>query len=117
MLHSTCCGNGFQPLAIVTGTSHVLRLWGSGGASAASAGLRIYVGYDVSAGQEAARYDASDITLCNLLPVPVVLGNRSKNVRCWSVSKVVDKGQGNKVVSLTGGRQRPPECDPLAPSP
>jgi hypothetical protein len=86
----------YNSLAIVTGTSHVLRLWGSGGASAASAGLKIYVGYDVSAGQEAARYSASDITLCNLLPVPVVLGNRSRNVRCWSVGNVIDKGAGEQ---------------------
>jgi hypothetical protein len=104
----------YDSLAIVTGTSHVLRLWGSGGASAVSAGLKIYVGYDVTDGQEAGRYDASNLSLCNLLPVPVVLGNRSKNVRCWSVGKVLDQGQHNTVVSLTTGH-RPPECDPLAP--
>lgn len=101
-------GRTSDSLAAIAGESHTLRLWGSGGASAAAAQLVIYIGQ---------KNDAANVTLCNLLPVPVVLGNRSSGSRVWSVGAVTDTGKGNRVVQLhlapSGGGQLPVECAPL----
>jgi hypothetical protein len=101
-------GRTSDALADIAGHGHAIRLWGSGGVSAAAAGLLTYVGYTK---------DASNITLCNLLPTPVLLGNRSSGARVWSVGPVTDEGQSNKVVRVLDvpGAHLPSECAPFEP--
>jgi hypothetical protein len=101
-------GRTSNALADIAGDGHILRLWGSGGLSAEAAGLITYVGHTK---------DASNISLCNLLPVPVLLGNRSEHVRVWSVGPVTDGGQSNTVVRVEDdpGAHLPSVCVPFRP--
>ena len=106
----------FDSLAIIEGSSHHIRLWDrspDAGNSALAAGLRIYVGLPVG---DAAHRGVSNVTLCNLLPVPVLLDNRSSHIRVWSVGRVIDMGQENAVVQLDKGLKPPAVCGPLAPA-
>ena len=59
----------------------------------------------------------TNVSLCNLLPVPVLLSPVVTQSRVWSVGAVIgDDGVGDNTIVLlnsTSSEQLPPECQPI----
>jgi hypothetical protein len=118
-------GRTSDQLAVITGSDHVVRLWGGAraGASALAAGQRVYVGQTMNSSHcwnqnkkhTGCFVMTTNVSLCNLLPVPVLLSPLVTGSRVWSAGVVVDAGTGNRIVRLnsTTQKQLPPECQPI----
>ena len=127
-------GRTSDALAVITGHDHTVRLWSRDaqtGQSALRAGQRIYVGQTVNSSHcwsqknhTGCFVDTSNVSLCNLLPVPVLLSPKTKNSRVWSVGNVRDEGEDNTVVRLpppslgdhSSMQGLPKECQAYLPS-
>ena len=120
-------GRTSDQLAVITGSDHVVRLWGSkkAGESALAAGQRIYLGqtmnqshcWNLNKKHTGCFKATTNVSLCNLLPVPVLLSPVVTQSRVWSVGAVIgDDGVGDNTIVLlnsTSSEQLPPECQPI----